>query len=156
MRRRRAPSSRHGCFHCGARFCSETILAVADSFFDHGGHSLLAVELLSKVRAVTGRRLPFAAIFSAPSVKQMAVLLEKAPNDMTDTDGDPVPALLQRLDALGVTVSVDGDRLKLNAPKGVIDDGLRTLIGTHKDCNRCGRRSGRPPSISQATPLPRR
>jgi amino acid adenylation domain-containing protein len=107
-------------------------LGIADSFFDHGGHSLLAVELLSRVREITGRRLPFATLFSAPTVMQMAALVEEMPIASTDTSDDPVPALLQRLGSLGVGLSVEGDRLKLNAPKGVIDDELRTLIGTHK------------------------
>jgi amino acid adenylation domain-containing protein len=50
-------------------------LGTRDNFFDHGGHSLIAVELLSRIEQVYGRKLPLATLFQAPSVAQMADVL---------------------------------------------------------------------------------
>jgi amino acid adenylation domain-containing protein len=50
-------------------------LGVHENFFDHGGHSLKAVQLQSLIEKVFGRRLPLAALFQAPTVAQMAALL---------------------------------------------------------------------------------
>jgi thioesterase domain-containing protein/acyl carrier protein len=55
----------------------EEVLGVArmglqDSFFEMGGHSLLAVQLMSRVEKATGVRLPVAALFRAPTVERLA------------------------------------------------------------------------------------
>jgi len=112
-------------------------LGVTDNFFDHGGHSLLAVELLAHVREATGRHLPFAAVFEAPTVQQMARLIEPAPAPAGATTPtfvapaeapSPAEALLQRLAALGVRIEGDEGRLRIDAPKGAIDEPLRQQI----------------------------
>lgn len=54
-------------------------VGVADNFFELGGHSLLAYALLEKLRQRTGRELPLAQFFTAPTVEQVAAnLLDKA------------------------------------------------------------------------------
>jgi amino acid adenylation domain-containing protein len=47
-----------------------------DDFFDLGGHSLRAATLLQRIEAAFGTRLPMSAVFHAPTVAQMAALLE--------------------------------------------------------------------------------
>jgi amino acid adenylation domain-containing protein/non-ribosomal peptide synthase protein (TIGR01720 family) len=47
-------------------------IGVTDSFFDLGGHSLVAASLLSTVRQVFRVRLPMRALFAGPTVEQMA------------------------------------------------------------------------------------
>ena len=53
-------------------------VGVHDNFFDRGGHSLKAVQLLSFLEQVTGQVFPLATLFQAPSVAEMAALLTKA------------------------------------------------------------------------------
>jgi amino acid adenylation domain-containing protein len=48
-----------------------------DSFFDLGGHSLLVVRLLARIREVLHQDMPAAAVFQAPSVTQFAQLLRQ-------------------------------------------------------------------------------
>jgi amino acid adenylation domain-containing protein len=47
-----------------------------DSFFDLGGSSMVAVELLAEIRRVTGRALPVVALFRHPTIRGLAVELE--------------------------------------------------------------------------------
>lgn len=47
-----------------------------DSFFDLGGHSILAVTLFNEIERVFGERLPLATLLSAPTIEQMAPVLE--------------------------------------------------------------------------------
>jgi thioesterase domain-containing protein len=47
------------------------------NFFDLGGHSLLAVRVLARLRDATGRSIPVAAIFQAPTVGLLAQMLEE-------------------------------------------------------------------------------
>jgi amino acid adenylation domain-containing protein len=52
-------------------------VGVRDSFFERGGHSLLAARMLVRVEQLTGRYLPPAALLHAPTVEQLAALLDR-------------------------------------------------------------------------------
>ena len=49
---------------------------IDDDFFDLGGHSLSAVNLLGKIHKATGRQLPLSVLFRHSSIRELATLIE--------------------------------------------------------------------------------
>ncbi len=54
-------------------------IGARDNFFAVGGHSLLAVRLMSKIELAFGRRLPLAMLFERPSIELLAQALRDRP-----------------------------------------------------------------------------
>ncbi len=52
-------------------------ISIQDSFFDIGGHSLLAVRLMARIQQDFGQRLPLATLFQYPTIEAMAGLLRQ-------------------------------------------------------------------------------
>ncbi|HET9803512.1 MAG TPA: alpha/beta fold hydrolase, partial [Candidatus Acidoferrum sp.] len=52
-------------------------IGISDGFFQVGGHSLLAVELMAQIERQFGRRLPLAAIFQGDTVADLAARLRE-------------------------------------------------------------------------------
>ncbi|UGA40759.1 phosphopantetheine-binding protein [Chromobacterium haemolyticum] len=76
-------------------------IGVDDSFFDMGGHSLLTLQLLSRVREELGVELPLASLFTSGTVAEFARLVQEAgqaaaPSVLVPirTDGDDATLLL--------------------------------------------------------------
>jgi amino acid adenylation domain-containing protein len=51
-------------------------IGLHDNFFDLGGHSLLAARLMHRVKQTMGKTLPLAALLQAPTVEQLAEVLQ--------------------------------------------------------------------------------
>ncbi|WP_019304122.1 non-ribosomal peptide synthetase, partial [Xanthomonas oryzae] len=63
-----------------------------DNFFDIGGHSLLAVQLATRIQARLGRRLPLSRLFAEPTLARMAVALA----DSRVASSAPIATLVNR------------------------------------------------------------
>jgi thioesterase domain-containing protein len=50
-------------------------VAIDDNFFEIGGHSLLAAQLIAQVQTATGRKIAVSAVFRAPTIRAFAQLL---------------------------------------------------------------------------------
>jgi len=67
-------------------------IGINDGFFDLGGHSLSAVQLMAKIDKHFGQMLPLAIIFTAPNIAALATLLaSNASNEKALCAGILVP-----------------------------------------------------------------
>jgi acyl-CoA synthetase (AMP-forming)/AMP-acid ligase II/acyl carrier protein len=64
------------------------LIAADDNFFLAGGHSLLGMQLVMRVRDTFGVDLPLRKLFEAPTVERMALLIETMLIDAVDSMSD--------------------------------------------------------------------
>lgn len=61
------------------------LISVTANFFDLGGHSLLIMRLFAQIEQTLGQQLPLTILFQAPTIRQLAALLQQtgSPNLQT-------------------------------------------------------------------------
>jgi thioesterase domain-containing protein len=64
-------------------------VGIRDSFFDVGGHSLMAARLVAHIHEITGKQIPVSAIFRATTIEAFAPLMRE------DKVPQPDPVLLK-------------------------------------------------------------
>ena len=69
-----------------------TAVGIHDDFFDLGGNSWLAVRLFSELQTMTGRNLPLATLFQAPTIAALAALIRQGNDAQTWTSLVPIRA----------------------------------------------------------------
>ncbi len=67
-------------------------VGVEDSFFDLGGHSLIAVRLFASVKRDFGVDFPISALFEAPTIAGLAAMIARATGRSLDASAAPAEA----------------------------------------------------------------
>jgi len=77
----RAPATEFECLLCDlfSELTGTTPVGIDDSFFAIGGHSLLAMRLISEIEKVTQRTITLRSLFTNPSPSALALLLQSSP-----------------------------------------------------------------------------
>ncbi len=111
-------------------------VSATDNFFDLGGHSLLAVQVINKLKKRTGKALPLTALLEAPTVEELAALIEPpgAPAEATAAAAasapstEPTGTVAKPMGAVGRTI-IPIKKGQGRPPLFLVHDGLgETLL----------------------------
>ncbi|MBV8203297.1 MAG: amino acid adenylation domain-containing protein, partial [Acidobacteria bacterium] len=95
-------------------------VGVHDSFFDLGGHSLMATRLMARVREAFGVELPLRRLFEGPAVAALALAIEAAQQEAAASPVETAPVL-------AATPRDDDDRRDREAPLSFAQQRLWVL-----------------------------
>jgi SAM-dependent methyltransferase/acyl carrier protein len=95
-------------------------IGIHDRFFDLGGHSLLAVQVASEIRDRFQIEMPVLKLFQAPTISELAVLVEKVQGAGADDTPAGLPFAAAAAPAPAPTV-LEGDAPTAAAKAGYRD-----------------------------------
>jgi acyl carrier protein len=71
-------------------------VGINESFFDMGGHSLMAMQVVTRVRSCFGVELALSDFYAAPTIQNLAELVEE--EILANADSNQIDELLDRLE----------------------------------------------------------
>jgi amino acid adenylation domain-containing protein len=93
------------------KYLGKEKIGITDDFFEMGGHSLAAVQIMVAIGAFTGKVLPIASLFRYPTIQKLAALLASGNEDSTwrslvhiKPDGNKTPLYIIHGEGLNVLI----------------------------------------------------
>jgi acyl carrier protein len=72
-------------------------MAANSNFFEEGGHSLLAIRVMSRIQARLGVEIPLSALFTHPTVSELAKVVAEG---IAESSGAELESMLDELEAM--------------------------------------------------------
>ncbi len=104
-----------------------------DNFFDVGGHSLLAAQLIMDVSDATGIKAYIRDIYEHPTVNRLyAELQRRAGATASGVDGEPIRALQDDIHLPeNLALQCDWQSSQITAPRHILLTGVTGFVGAH-------------------------
>ena len=96
-------------------------IGIHDNFFDLGGHSLMVIQLMSRVRKSFQIELPLRDVFGAPTIKEIADMLEA--RILAKASSEKIDQLLAQLEGIDEKKALEllGSNEQVSANKAEAD-----------------------------------
>lgn len=105
-------------------------VGVDDNFFQLGGHSLIAMSLISDISETLAVELPITVIFDKPTVRELAEFLDSGPGRQQIERGEPIDLRAEVF--LDDSIQVETGLPSVSAtPENIFLTGATGFVGAH-------------------------